>query len=304
VEVCTVAYVAELLAVVANLALWVRSGGGKSGGEEVRRDIVTQLSIWRRSAVAHPTGRPAAASSASTAASRPARGTLLAVLIAWFALFAMLVMLPIVMLANGAEPAAVLGWMAMVAVAMAVSWWLEGRRQRQWLNRDGKPPVENYPAGAAFRAEHGTAESCAEAEKTVPETAWMRRAKWAAMWRAGNAEAAPASFAEPVPAFVVNELPSADGVYDGRVYTVTDAFADTMAEIDRLDLTREERIEALASALRGAKPASRNKQPVGRGGDGGGPQGGRGRVRGGAEVPRVEGGGPRGYLRGGRQERP
>jgi len=44
--------------------------------------------------------------------------------------------------------------------------------------------------------------------------------------------------------------PGADGVYNARVYTVVDALADTMAEIDRLDLTREERIEALASKRR------------------------------------------------------
>jgi len=74
---------------------------------------------------------------------------------------------------------------------------------------------------------------------------------------------------EPVPAFVVNELPGADGVYNARVYAVVDALADTMAEIDRLDLTREERIEALTSVLRVAKPASHGEQPVSRVGTGG-----------------------------------
>jgi hypothetical protein len=82
---------------------------------------------------------------------------------------------------------------------------------------------------------------------------------------------------EPVPAFVVNELPGADGVYNARVYTAIDAFQDAMAEADRLGLTDEERIEALAGVLRGAQPYSSNKagkQPAGRGA-GGGPQGGR-----------------------------
>jgi hypothetical protein len=84
----------------------------------------------------------------------------------------------------------------------------------------------------------------------------------------GKAEAAPASPAAPVPAFVVNELPSADGVYDARVYRITDAFADAMAECDRLGLTGEERIEALAGVLRGAQPY-RSAKPAARQGSGG-----------------------------------
>jgi hypothetical protein len=249
------------------------------------------LSQFHPSALTRSTARPVAtAAPASTAASRPASsaaaglaGGLLAALCGWLALFVMLVIAPIIMLANGVEPGAALMWMAMVIASLVITWWTERREQRRWLREYGRPKPENYSAGAAFRRRWGLAEeSCAHAEKTAPETAWTRLSKWAARWGAPKVEAAPAGPAEPVPAFVVNELPGVDGVYNARVYTVTDAFADTMAEVDRLNLTREERIEALASVLRGAQPYrnskpadSQAKQPVSRGGagsQGSGPQ--------------------------------
>jgi hypothetical protein len=67
---------------------------------------------------------------------------------------------------------------------------------------------------------------------------------------------------------VVNALPGADGVYNATPYRVVDALADTMAEIERLNLSHEERVDAIASVLRGAQPyrSGKAKQPAGRGG--------------------------------------
>ncbi len=252
-------------------------------------------------ALSRPAAR-AAASPAGKAASRsassaPAVGGFLAVL-GWLAIFVLLVVVlvvvPIAVWIKTGEPIAVIAPWA----AAAFCWWSERREQRQWLRRHGKPRVVNYPVSEAYRAEWGTAERCAEAEKSAPETTWRGFRWWGARWGARKIEAAQAAAVESVPAFVVNELPGADGVYNARVYTVVDALADTMAKADRLGLTGEDRIEALAGVLRGAKPASRSKPPAGSGGAGGGPQGGQGRVRDGAAGPRVEGGGPKGYLKG------
>jgi hypothetical protein len=269
----------------------------------MRRDIVTQLSLWRRSALARPAARavstarakssaPASQSASSTTAGG---GGFLAVLTAWLLLFGSLVIMPVAMLINGVEPEAVAGWMMMIVVAMAWTWLNEWWERRRWLRRHGKPKAENYPAGAAFREKWGTEERHEEPKKSTPETVRRSFWSWPARWGAGKAEAAAASPAEPVAAFVVAEQPSKDGIYDARPYRVVDAFADAMAEADRLGLTGEDRIEALANVLRGAgsKPA---KQPASRGGAGGGPRGGGGRVEQGAE--RLGPGGLKGYLGG------
>src|SRR6266436_3141505 len=250
--------------------------------------------------------RPAARTGASPtrkAVSLPARGTLLAVLMAWLAVFVLLVVMPIAMLANGVEPEAILGWIAMVAVAMAVSWWSECRRERQWLKRHGKPKRENYPASAAFRAEHGTAERCAEAEKPAAASSREGFWWWPARWTGGEAKArreAP-QVEEAVLCFVAFEGHD-PRFLETRPYTVVDAVMDAHAEAEAAGLSREDVIEHMASALRGAdrKPSSKaSKQPVGRGGSQASRlRSGQGRVRGGAAGPRVEGGGPRGYLGG------
>jgi hypothetical protein len=248
------------------------------------------IALRSSSALTRPIARSATTALTGTAASRPASsaavGGLLAALCGWLALFGLLVVAPIVMLANGAAPEAVLGWWALIGVSWVIAGWSERRERRRWLRLHGKPPPQ--PVAEAFQRRWGLAEeSCAKAEKTEPETAWMRLSKWAARWRGGKAEAEPVSTAEPIPAFVVNELPGTDGVYNAHVYTVVDALADTMAECERLGLTGEDRIEALASVLRGA--GRKPKQQA----DGGGGQAER--LRGG-RGPAIERGGERGRL--------
>jgi hypothetical protein len=270
------------------------------------------IALRSSSALTRPIARSATTALTGTAASRPASsaavGGLLAALCGWLALFGLLVVAPIVMLANGAAPEAVLGWWALIGVSWVIAGWSERRERRRWLRLHGKPPPQpTSPVAEAFQRRWGLAEeSCAKAEKTEPETAWMRLSKWAARWRGGKAEAEPVSTAEPIPAFVVNELPGTDGVYNARVYTVVDAFADTMAEADRLGLTGEDRIEALASVLRGAQLYCNSKSAgsgAGRepakqrvGGAGGSPRGGCGRLEQGTQGLVIEGKAKRGRL--------
>jgi len=253
------------------------------------------ISLWRCSAVARPAGRAAAASPASKAANRPAAASsaptvgagLLAIFVGWLALFGLLVVMPIAMLASGTEPAAVLGWMGMVTVAMAVSWFLERRRQAAELRRMPKPRRPTSPCAEAFQAKWGTTERCETAEETVPVTAWMRFSQWAGRWGVPDAKSSPAAGAESVPAFVVNELPSGDGVYDARVYTTVDALADAMHEAEAAGLDREQTIEVIAAAIRGAQPYRSSSKAAARQGRGSGPA-------------RVGRGGTKGYLGGGR----
>jgi hypothetical protein len=242
------------------------------------------VAVRGRSSVARPAAR-AATSPASTAASRPASsaaaGGFLAALVGWAALFGLLVVMPIAMLANGAEPGVVGMWMVMVAASMAISWWSERREHRRWLRQHGKPPKQpTSPCAEEFQRRWGTTEHCAEAEKTAPETAWVRLAKWAAGWSAGKAEAAPVSPAEPVPLFIVNEpLPGSDPqVLEARGRAcVIEVLQDEYERAKAAGLNREDTIEHLARVIGGAKPAARgSKASVQPGGDGGGQWDGRG----------------------------
>ena len=236
------------------------------------------VSVRGQSAVSRPASVSRSARAESRLASSATGG--LPIVFAWLLLFVLLVGLPIVMLANGADPAAVLGWMVMVALAMAISWFLEGRRQAAELRRMPKPKRPTSPAAEAFQRRYGlAAERCEMAEESAPEPA--RKRFW--RWGVPKVEPAQAAAVEPVPAFVVNELPSGDGVYDARVYTTVDAVVDAHAEAVAAGLSREDTIEVMAAALRGAKPYS-------------GKAAGR-QSRGGGE-PRVGQGGAKGYLGG------
>lgn len=252
----------------------------------IPRSSNSGVAVRGRTAISRPTVRaassPASAAKRSPASSAAAVAGGLGLIAPVVVLAAIFVGLPLVMLIAGAEPGATLMVMAMMVVAFAWCWWSEGRRQAAELRRMPKPRRSTSPCAEEFQRRWGTTERCAEPEKTVPDTLWMRLLKWAGRWGAPETETASAATAEPVPAFVVNELPGADGVYNARVYTVVDAFADTMAEAERLNLTRDEQIEALTAVLRGAKPysSSKAKQLV----RGGGGWGGQGRVRGGAQA--------------------
>src|SRR5262249_36642793 len=100
----------------------------------------------RRAAAISPRGNGSAGSPGSSSAG----GGQLAVLALFALLFGLLVVMPIAMLANGVEPAAVAGWMAMVIVSIAISWWLEGRRQAAELRRMPKPRRPTSPCAEAF----------------------------------------------------------------------------------------------------------------------------------------------------------
>jgi hypothetical protein len=246
-------------------------------------DIVTQLSIWRRSAVARPasravsTARTKSGPAASSAA--PSSGGGLPLLIGWAVLFVLLVVAPVIMLAYGAEPGVILMWMAMIIVSLAITWWTERREQRRWRRLHGKPRQSNFPCAEAYQSRWGTEESHApaspmrenegratpmahEAASALAVPVWWLR--WLKPWERQEVPPAP----EPIPAFVVNALPSVDGVYDARFYTVCDAVMDAHSEALAAGLSREDTIERMAHALSGAKPASRGKQQAG-GGAGG-----------------------------------
>ncbi len=256
------------------------------------------VAVRGRTAVARPAAS-AAAAPASTAASRlassapAAGGGFLAALCGWLALVVLLVGMPIVMPANGAEPGAVLMWMTMVAVAMAVSWWLEGRRQAAELRNLPKPRRATSPCVEAFQRRWGLAEeSCAEAEKPAAASSREGFWWWPARWTWGEAKArreAP-QVEEPVPCFVAFEGHD-PGILEARPYTTIDAVMDAHAEAEAAGLGREDTIEHMARALRGAG----RKQPASRGGAGGGWWGGQGRLRGRAG-PVIEGRAARGWL--------
>jgi hypothetical protein len=104
-----------------------------------------------------------------------------------------------------------------------------------------------------------------------------------------NAQAGSVGAGEPVSCFVAFEGHH-PRFLETRPYTVVDAVMDAHAEAEAAGLSREDVIEHMAGALRGAgrKPSSSKtgKQPVGCGGAGSRQAGGRG-LRGGAEGARV-----------------
>jgi hypothetical protein len=241
---------------------------------------MSQLLLWRRSVVARPAARavstPRSASRPATSGSASSAAGVLPAVFAWLLLFVLLIGMPIAMLLSGADPAGVLGWMLMVAVAMAISWFLEGRRQAAELRRMPKPRASNFPCAERYQAEWATTETCAAAEESAAEARRKGLWEWVARW--ATAKAKPRHEApqvqEPVPCYVAFEGRD-PGILEARPYTVVDALADTMAEADRLGLTGEDRIEALAAVIRGAKPAGSKAAARQSRGGGGEPRVGR-----------------------------
>jgi hypothetical protein len=129
-----------------------------------------------------------------------------------------------------------------------MSWFLEGRRQRQWLRRHGKPPIENYPAGAAFRAQHGTAERCTEAEKPAAANSTEGFWWWPARWTGGTAKAR-------------QEAPQVEEAgrcfLETRPYTTVDAVMDARAEAEAAGLSPTLPIGALERRFLGVPALKR-----------------------------------------------
>jgi hypothetical protein len=236
----------------------------------VRRDIVTQLSLWRRSAVARPASRAvstaraksntAVSQSAGPVASRIWLGILLTAVIAFVA------GAPLVALLQGSDPVSCLLWFLLYG-GMALAWALWPER-RQPLP---KPRVSNFPCAEAYQSRWGTE------ERHEPGSS-MRQTEGRATPMAHEAESAPAA---SVPLFVAYEPIGGDpNVLEARPATVCDVLMNEMERAEAAGLGREDVIEHMATVLRGARPAGRGKQPAGCGAGGG--------QRGGAEGSVIE----------------
>jgi hypothetical protein len=124
-------------------------------------------------------------------------GRFVALLVAWSALFTLSIGAPIVMAINGAAPEAILAWMALVTAAVW-SWFAAHRETRRPLPN---PPLENFPASAAFHETWNTTETCAqETEEKIAATAWRR------FWTASDVKDAQAAVSEAGPIVVVHEI--------------------------------------------------------------------------------------------------
>jgi hypothetical protein len=231
------------------------------------------IAFSRSGAIARPAtaatspASKAASRSASSAASRFGRFVLLTAVIAFVAV------VPLVALLQGSDPVSCLLWVLLYGgMVLVYALWPQRRPV------PAKPSVVNYPATEHFWARWGTRESESE-----PRATRMTN-------EAENAQAAS------VPLFIVNEpLPGSDPqVLEARRACVVDIIQDELERAKVAGLTGEDLTWHLARVIGGCKQAARGSkasQPVGSGGDGGGWWGGQGRVR-------VEGCGPKGYLRG------
>jgi hypothetical protein len=189
-------------------------------------------------------------------------------------LFGLLVIVPVAMLINGVEPAAVAGWMGMIVASMAWTWWSERRRLRRWLRQHGGPPRRPTSPCAEEFAERvrkrAMGASCAAAEESAPEAAqrsfWRWRARWGAP-KAENASAAPAEL------WIVDQPaygPDPD-ILSAHRCTVVEAIEDAWREGKAAGRSNAEIETEMVGII-----ASSCRKPASRGGAGGRQRGGRG----------------------------